>query len=93
MSLSSVASTGDQLKTLMQLRDDLAGRLDQASSDQNYATMARIFTDTIDKIASIEGKAKGHGGTALDELEQRRAANGRPNATSSVGSSRTAKRG
>ena len=93
MSLSAVASTGEQLQILQTLRDDLAARLDVASSDQNYATMARIFIDTVDKISAIEGKAKGAGGTALDELAKRRAAAGRPDSSGAAGSARSAKRG
>lgn len=91
--LSTVANEGDQLKTLKKLRQDLAGKLELATNDQNYGTLARIFIDTVDKIAALEGKAKGAGGTALDELSKRRAASGRPDSSSAASSSRSAKRG
>lgn len=93
MTLTTAASTGDQLKALLELRDDLANRLEVCSSDQSYATMARVFTDVLDKIASLEGKAKGSGGTALDELAKRRAALGRPDSSSATSAPRSAKRG
>lgn len=87
--LQKAAMSGDQLKTLQELRDEMAARLVICDSDQNFSTMARVFSDTLDKIALLEGRAKGNGGTALDELSKRRAAAGRPDASSKTGTSRS----
>lgn len=90
MSLASVAPAGKELETLKELRDDLAARMDLCSSDQNYSTMARVFADTLARISALEGVASATGGgTALDELAKRRAANGRPNASNAIGSARS----
>ena len=91
MSLSSAASSGDELQTLKELRDDLAARMEICSSDQNYSTMARVFADTLARISALEGASSTSGGTALDELAKRRAASGRPNATNAIGSARSAR--
>jgi len=91
MTISTVASTGDQLKTLIELRDITATRIELCQSDQNYGTLARVFLETLDKIAVLEGRAKGNGGTALDELAKRRAAAGRPDASSKTRTTRSAK--
>lgn len=90
MGLSSAASSGNELETLKELRDDLAARMEICSSDQNYSTMARVFSDTLVRISALEGSAgQTSGGTALDELARRRAASGRPNAATKSGSARS----
>jgi hypothetical protein len=89
VSLTSAAASGDQLKALIELRDDLANRMEICGSDQNYSVMARVFTDTLDKIQKLEATATGAKGTALDELAKRRAAAGRPDSTSATRATRS----
>lgn len=91
MSLTSAAASGDNLATLKQLRDDLALRMENATSDQNYSVMARVFTDVLDKIAVLDAQAKGVKGTVMDELAKRRTASGRPDSSGKTGSTRQAK--
>lgn len=90
MTLSKAAASGDRLKTLIELRDDLAARLEVCQSDQNYTTLGRLFVDVLAQIAEMKGEKPDVGG-ALDELAAKRAANGRPIATAASGASRKRK--
>lgn len=91
MSLSTVAAKGDQLQSLIELRSDLATRIELCQSDQSFGVLARVFLETLDKIAVLEGKTTGNGGTALDELAKRRAAAGRPDSSRKTRTTRSAK--
>jgi hypothetical protein len=88
--IAQVASEGDMLNTLIELRDNTAVRLELCQSDQNFVSLSRLLLDTNEKIKELQAAAPGTGGT-LDELASRRAASGRPNATSAVGATRKAK--
>jgi hypothetical protein len=89
--IAQVASEGDELKTLIELRNSTAVRMELAQSDQNYVMLGRLLSDTIEKIKKLESAAKGARGTALDELAKRRTAAGRPDSSTSVGATRKAK--
>lgn len=89
--IAQIASEGDELKTLIELRDSTAVRMELCQSDQNYVILGRLLSDTVEKIKKLEAAAKGAKGTALDELAKRRSAAGRPDSSASVGATRKAK--
>ena len=72
MSLAGAATTGDKLETLRAMRDDLAGRMDDCTSDQNFAVMGRLLTDVLGQIEAAEKAGPEQKGTALDELAAKR---------------------
>lgn len=53
MSLSEVAQTGDQLRTLEALRDYLARALDVTGSARDQAALAARLTDVLARIAEL----------------------------------------
>lgn len=89
--IAQVASEGDELKTLIELRDTTAVRMELAASDQNYVILGRLLLDTVEKIKKLEATIKGSKGTALDELAKRRTLAGRPDSSNSTGAARKAK--
>lgn len=89
MTLSAAASSGDRLKALQVLRDELAGRMEACTSDQNYAVMGRLLADTLGQIAVVEKNASGQKPESpLGQLSLVRGAAGLPNA---AGKSRAAR--
>ena len=65
------AAAASRLDALRALRDDLAARMEVCSSDQNFAVMARVFTDVLSQIEAETGGVE-RKGTALDELAAKR---------------------
>jgi hypothetical protein len=55
VSLSAAAASGKTLETLQALRDDLAARMEVCTSDQNFAVLGRLLTDTLARISDLGG--------------------------------------
>ncbi len=72
MSLPGAAASGERIDTLRAMRDELAGRLEVCSSDQNFAVMSRVLMDVLTQIESVEKSEPETKGTALDELAAKR---------------------
>lgn len=61
-----------RLDDLKDLREGLLGRLDECSSDQNYAVLGRLLTDVVKQIEELEPAMAGEGPkTGLSEFERR----------------------
>ena len=73
MSVSSAAASGVEREALVALRDRLAEEIDACDSGRDLAALSRQFVDVVTRLGNSED-AKG--GTVLDELSKRRAANG-----------------
>lgn len=74
MSLRDVAAEGDELKTLVRLRDDLAAQLDCCESQRDYAALSLRFMDLLERITEVEKRQPAVKGTAVDEFSKRLAA-------------------
>lgn len=66
--VATVASLGDQLKTLEALRDRLAGAIDATTSARDVAMLSSRLTDVMKLIGEQVPKSR----TPLDELRERR---------------------
>lgn len=76
MSLHDVATEGDRLSTLRALRDRLATQIDGTDSARDVSSLSQRLMDVLIQISDLEGESaqSEQGGTALDELNARRAA-------------------
>ena len=72
MSVSAAVSSGLERDALIALRDRLAKEIDACESGRDLAALSRQFVDVVTRLGDAE-EAKG--GTVLDELSKRRAAN------------------
>jgi hypothetical protein len=79
------AKSGDQLQTLRDLRDLVARALVETDSARDVAALSRQMTDVLSRIEAVEKAAPEKKGTALDELQNRRAAR-KPGAARLAGS-------
>lgn len=76
MTLPETAATGDRLATLRDLRDVLAKSIVETDSGPAVAALSRQLTDVLSQIEVAEKAEPEQKGTALDELQKRRAARG-----------------
>lgn len=63
-----------RLDDLRALREGIVGRMESCESDQNYAVLGRLLADVVKQIDEIDPAPAAQKGTALDELNARRAA-------------------
>lgn len=74
MALREVAAQGDELKTLLQLRDALALQLDVCEYPRDFAALSLRFMDLLERISDVERRQPAVKGTAVDEFSKRLAA-------------------
>lgn len=74
MSLVEAASSGDELKALQQLRDDLAQKLVECDSARDYASLSLRFMDALNRISDLQGEVPVVKGSVFDELQAQRVA-------------------
>lgn len=61
-----------RLDDLKNLREGLLGRLEECSSDQNYAVLGRLLADVVKQIEELDPATAGEGPkTGLSEFERR----------------------
>jgi len=72
--VAAAASSGDQLRTLEALRDRLAGEIDVCESPRDLASLSARMVDVLAQIKLAVAAQPEQKGTALDELQRRRAA-------------------
>jgi hypothetical protein len=84
MPLIVSAASGDRLAALRDLRDLVARALVTTESARDVAALSRQMTDVLAQIEAVEKAAPEKKGTALDELQNRRAAR-KPGAARSAG--------
>lgn len=60
-----------RLDDLSALRISLLDRLEQCSSDQNYATMARVLVDVVKQIEELSTDSGPKTETGLSDFERR----------------------
>ena len=68
--LATAAKSGDRLKTLTELRDLLAERIDKAKYDKDIAPLARRLTQVLSEIDEIE-KANMSKVTSLSQMRDK----------------------
>lgn len=73
-SVLSAAESGDQMRTLCALRDRLAGEIDRCESPRDLASLSARMVDVLAQIKLAVAAQPEQKGTALDELQRRRAA-------------------
>lgn len=76
MTLPESAAAGDRLATLRDLRDVLAKSIVEPQPGPAIAALSRQLTDVLSQIEAAEKAVPEQKGTALDELQKRRAARG-----------------
>jgi hypothetical protein len=74
MAVESLASSVGRLGGLRALRDRLAVELDECDSKRDVAALSQRFMDVLAQIEACEKAAPVQEGTALDEVNARRAA-------------------
>lgn len=61
-----------RLEDLQALREGLLARLEECSSDQNYAVLGRLLADVVKQIDELDPPAAGEGPkTGLSEFERK----------------------
>lgn len=68
--LTSAAKSGDRLKTLIELRDLLAERIDNSRYDKDIAPLARRLVQVLDEIDEIQ-KANNSKVTSLSQMRDK----------------------
>lgn len=71
--LLDASGSGDRLKTLKELRDMLAGWLENSSSDRDKAALTRQFVYVLAEIEEIENTSEGKKTSIADMREKLRA--------------------
>lgn len=72
--LGGAVRTGDQLKSLIALRDHLADSLDEQTDARATASLSKQLVDVMARIDELGGMQKAAGATVLDQLAQKRKA-------------------
>ena len=62
-----------RLERLCSLRDQLAERLEQATSDHAFALMASQYRDTLAQVADLEAQQTAAAAVEVSPLERKRA--------------------
>lgn len=76
MGLVDAASSGSRLSALEELRDVLARAVNITESGRDLAALSRQLADVLKQIDEVRVASPAKKGTALDELNARRAARG-----------------
>jgi hypothetical protein len=74
VAVSEAAASGDRLLALEALREALAAGIDGCESARDLAALSRQMTDVLAQIEEVKKGQPEQKGTALDELQKRRAA-------------------
>lgn len=72
--LGGAVRTGDQLRSLVALRDHLADSLDQQEDARATASLSKQLVDVMARIEDLGGSQRAEGATVLDQLAQKRRA-------------------
>lgn len=72
--LPESARSGDRLKALEDLRNLLADTITATDSARDVAALSARLTDVLTQIAEVKAGQPQKKGTALDEVNERRAA-------------------
>ena len=78
--LSTAAAAGDQLKTLMMLRNNLAEAIEATRGAVGKAQLSKELREVLAQIAELEKAKDAREGTGLDKVKKARAARGKPRA-------------
>ena len=74
MAVSAAVNTGDRLKALEALRDELAAAIDSCDSPRDLASLAARLMDALAQVDELKAATPAQEGTPLDALRQRREA-------------------
>lgn len=74
--LAEVVADNDHEASLKALRDRVAAQIDETDSARDVAALSNRLQDILTQLAEITSGGATRKGTALDELQERRAARG-----------------